>query len=151
MQLRLGKFRTPHRPLQIFQLGPILQCRGDDRRPHRMGRRAMGQSKVLQTASGHSGWQWESEAGWHMSAARSPSHDDIRSRARPNGVQLRLLSWRDPELIQRVLQVVQESVSFSRGHPEILVRLLYRASAILLWSSARLADQFGHEILQAGW
>jgi hypothetical protein len=98
----------------------------------------MGQSKVLQTASGHSGWQWESEAGWHMSAARSPSHDDIHSRARPNGVQLRPPSWRDPERIQRVLQVVQERVSFSRGHPEILVRVLHRASAIVLWPTARL-------------
>jgi hypothetical protein len=47
-----------------------------------------------------------SKAGSRMSVACSPSHDDIRARACHNGFQLVLLGLRDPERIQRVLQVV---------------------------------------------
>jgi hypothetical protein len=62
-----------------------------------------------------------SAVGSRMSAARSPSHDDLRARTRYNGFQLSLLGWWDRKLVQRVLQVVQEGVPLSRGNPQILV------------------------------
>ena len=61
------------------------------------------------------------KVGSRMSATRSPSHDDLRARACHNGFQLLLLGLRNPELIQRVLQVVQEGLPFGRGNPELLV------------------------------
>lgn len=55
----------------------------------------------------------------------------------PPGLSVPLLGWRDLKRVQRMLQVGQEDVPLDRGNLEMVVRLLHRASAILLWPAAR--------------
>ena len=70
--------------------------------------------------------------------------------AAPYGFLLLLFGLRNSELVQRALQVAQEGVPLGRGNPEISMQHLHRASAIVLRPTARPADQFGDEVLEAG-
>ena len=63
-------------------------------------------------------------------------------------LQLRLLDGGNLELVQRLLEVIHESVPFVRRDVQIFVRITHRSSSVLLRPARRPANHFGDKILE---
>src|SRR5437762_6957355 len=81
------------------------------------------------------------------------SHDDIRSGAVNDRLQLPLRGLRHAELVQRLLKVVEKSLPLGGRDHKRLVRLPHRATGGLLRSCSSRAPSFplsfhcGHRVL----
>src|SRR5262249_4867486 len=90
------------------------------------------------------------EQPWRHDEARALD-DDISPCAGDYGLDLCLLGCGNSKLVESLLEIVKKGLPFGSCNPEMLVRLLHRASRILLRSTGSPADHFCDEVLEAWW
>src|SRR5258705_7702511 len=78
----------------------------------------------------------------------SLADNDVGIGALNNGFQLALLRGGNFELVERLLQVIHESVPLVGRDVQVLMRFEHRASRIFLRTARCPADHFGNEILE---
>src|SRR5262249_40069492 len=81
----------------------------------------------------------------------SLANNDVAIGALDNRFQLRLLGGRNLELVERLLQVIHESIPLFGRYVQVLMRVAHGAPRVFLRATGRPANHFGDVILEAGW
>jgi len=84
-------------------------------------------------------------------AASWLANDDVTIGALNNRPQLRLLGRRNLEFVERLLQVIHESIPLFGRDVQVLMRVAHGAPRVFLRATGRPANHFGDVILEAGW